>query len=73
MIQQNSNYDKFLNVSYFKLLIVTMTDTVKIDNDLLERIRRLIRRKDKRIKYANRKQFVNVAGLELLEKEENGK
>jgi hypothetical protein len=43
---------------------------VKIDGDLLERIKRLINKKSKRIKYAHQMQFVNVAVLELLEKEE---
>jgi len=73
MSQRGLDKNTFLNISYYKLLIVTMTDTVKIDDDLLERIRKLIKRKDKKIKYANRKQFVNVAVLELLENEENGK
>ena len=47
-----------------------MTSVVKIDNALLERIKRLIRKKDKKIKYSSKKQFVNIAVLELLEKEE---
>jgi len=44
---------------------------VKIDKDLLNRIERLIKRKDKKIKYAHKKQFVDVAVLKLLEKEES--
>jgi len=47
-----------------------MSDTVKIDRELLERVNKLIKRKDRKIKYANKKQFVNIAVLELLEKEE---
>jgi len=64
------NSDIFLNISYLKLLIVTMKDNVKIDSDLLKRVEKLIKRKDKRIKYAHKKQFINVAVLSLLEKEE---
>jgi hypothetical protein len=47
-----------------------VTNTVKIDSDLLKRVRKLIRLKDKKIKYANAKQFINVAVLKSLEKEE---
>jgi hypothetical protein len=47
-----------------------MSNVVKIDNALLERIKRLIGKKDKKIKYSSKKQFVNIAVLELLEKEE---
>jgi len=43
---------------------------VKIDKGLLSRIERLIKRKDKRIKYAHKKQFVDIAVLKLLEEEE---
>lgn len=47
-----------------------MSNVVKINQDLLERIKRLIRKRDKKIKYSSKKQFVNIAVLELLEKEE---
>jgi hypothetical protein len=47
-----------------------MSNVVKIDKDLLERIKHLIRKRDKKIKYSSKKQFVNIAVLELLEKEE---
>ena len=47
-----------------------MKETVKIDEKLLERIGKLIKRKEKRIRYAHQKQFVNVAVLNLLEREE---
>lgn len=63
--------DRFLSMGYFKSLIVTMVESVKIDEDLLKRIEKLVKRKDKKIKYAHKKQFVNVAVLTLLEKEEN--
>lgn len=62
---------KFLNISYLKLLIVTMDNTgVKIDRDLLERVKKIVKKKDKKIMYSHMKQFVNVAVLKLLEKEE---
>ena len=47
-----------------------MTDSVKIDKQLLERIKKLIKKDSKKIKYSSAKQFVNMAVLELLEKEE---
>lgn len=56
--------------SNFKLLIVTMVDVVKVDEDLLKRIKDLIKNKSKKIKYSSKKQFVNIAVLDLLEKEE---
>ena len=43
---------------------------VKIDRNLLERIKKLISKKSKKIKYAHQKQFINIAVLNLLEKEE---
>ena len=48
-----------------------MKNTVKIDKDLLERVGRLIKKKDKKIKYAHQKQFIDIAVLKLLEEEEN--
>ncbi len=45
-----------------------MGETVKIDKELLERVRKLIKRK--KIRYAHQKQFINVAVLDLLEREE---
>ena len=47
-----------------------MSEVVKIDKELLERVDRLISKKEKKIKYSSKKQFVNIAVLELLEKEE---
>ena len=47
-----------------------MTDSVKIDKELLENIKKLIKNNSKRIKYSSAKQFVNIAVLELLEREE---
>ncbi len=45
-------------------------NTVKIDEDLLKRVKSLVKRKDKRIRYSSAKQFINVAVLDLLEREE---
>lgn len=59
-----------VTLSYYKLLKVTMKDNVKIDKDLLARVEKLIKKKEKKIKYAHKKQFVDVAVLNLLEKEE---
>ena len=47
-----------------------MTDSVKIDKELLVRIKKLTKKSSKRIKYSSAKQFVNIAVLELLEEEE---
>ena len=46
------------------------SDAVKINPDLLERINTIIKDKDKKIEYASAKQFVNIAVLKQLEKEE---
>lgn len=44
-------------------------ETVKIDEELLARVIAITKHKTKKIKYSTAKQFVNVAVLELLEKE----
>jgi hypothetical protein len=46
-----------------------MPDVVKIDKDLLKKVNKLIRESSMKIKYSNAKQFVNLAVLEKLEKE----
>ena len=46
-----------------------MSEVVKIDGELLERVKKII----KRIKYSSKKQFIDLAVLELLEREEKGK
>ena len=46
-----------------------MTDVVKIDESLLKRVNKLIKESPMKIKYSNAKQFVNIAVLEKLEKE----
>lgn len=43
---------------------------VKIDSELLERVENLIKKDKNRIKYAHKKQFIDLAVLEKLEKEE---
>lgn len=46
-----------------------MADVVKIDEDLLKKVKNLIKEKSMKIKYSNAKQFVNIAVLEKLENE----
>lgn len=43
--------------------------TVKLDAELLARIKNLIKKTDYRIRYTNIKQFVNIAVLTFLENE----
>jgi len=52
-----------------------MSDVVKIDEELLKKVKKLVNTKENRIKYSNAKQFVNIAVLENLNKEnsESGK
>ena len=47
-----------------------MVDSVKIDTDLLKKVKALIKDKPHKIKYSSAKQFVDIAVLELLEREE---
>lgn len=49
-----------------------IADVVKIDKDLLNDVKKLVSSKENRIKYSNAKQFVNIAVLEKLAKE-NGR
>lgn len=46
-----------------------MVNVVKIDEDLLKKVKKLVKSKYMKIKYSNTKQFVNIAVLEKLEKE----
>ena len=46
-----------------------IADVVKIDEDLLKKVKKLVNSKENRIKYSNSKQFVNIAVLEKLDKE----
>ena len=46
-----------------------MANVVKIDEDLLKKVKKLVKNKYIKIKYSNAKQFVNIAVLEKLEKE----
>lgn len=72
MMPSNIKIVNYLNISYYKLLIITMDNTgVKIDKNLLIRVEKLIKNKDKKIVYSSRKQFINIAVLKLLKKEEN--
>ena len=45
-------------------------ETVKIDGNLLERVYQIVKHKDKKIEYSSAKQFINIAVLKLLRKEE---
>lgn len=45
-------------------------ETVKINEDLLKRVKSLIKNKNKKIKYSTAKQFINIAVIKLLNKEE---
>ena len=47
-----------------------MAEVVKIDKDLLKKIKKIIKEKHLRIKYSNVKQFINIAVLDKLEKED---
>ena len=49
---------------------MTKRETVKINEDLLKRVIYITKDKSKKIKYSTAKQFINVAVLELLKKEE---
>jgi len=46
-----------------------MANVVKIDEDLLKKVKKLVKNKYMKITYSNAKQFVNIAVLEKLEKE----
>ena len=41
---------------------------VKIDSDLLEQVKKFIHKKTNRWKYVNKKQFINLAVLDYLNK-----
>ena len=46
-----------------------MTDVVKIDEDLLKRVNKLIKDNSMKIRYSNAKQFVNIAVLDKIMEE----
>ena len=46
-----------------------MSNVVKIDEKLLQKVKKTVNAKTNRIKYSNVKQFINIAVLEKLEKE----
>ncbi|MFH1710884.1 MAG: hypothetical protein ABH840_01070 [Nanoarchaeota archaeon] len=46
---------------------------VKVDSELLRKVEEFIKKEENRIRYANRKQFVDIAIVELLEKESKRK
>ncbi len=45
---------------------------VKIDSSLLGRVEEIIKKSENRFKFANKKQFIDIAVLEFLEKNKNG-
>lgn len=45
-------------------------NVVKIDDELLSKVRKLIKDKSKRIRYRSARQFVDIAVLDLINKEE---
>ena len=47
-------------------------DSVKIDSELLREIEDFLKKKENRIRYASKKQFVDVAVFELLNAENRG-
>ena len=47
-----------------------MVDSVKIDKELLDRVKELIKESPHKIRYSSAKQFVDIAVLEMLKKEE---
>ena len=47
--------------------------TVKLDSELLNRVKQLLKKSPHKILYTNLKQFVNIAVLQLLEKESSRK
>jgi K+-sensing histidine kinase KdpD len=44
---------------------------VKIDSSLLEEVEELINKQENRLRFANKKQFINIAVYELLNKIKN--
>jgi hypothetical protein len=46
-----------------------MSDVVKIDEELLEKLKKLIKESSMKIKYSNARQFVNIAVLNKIEEE----
>lgn len=44
-------------------------DSVKIDSELLKEISQFLEQKENKIKYVSKKHFVDVAVLELLQRE----
>lgn len=50
---------------------VDKASVVKIDSSLLKEVEELINKEENRLKFANKKQFVNIAVYELLNKIKN--
>ena len=52
---------------------MTRDSVVKIDEALLTQVEEFINRKENKLIYANKKQFVNLAVLEKLKQSKRGK
>ena len=64
--------NKHLNVSsVFKMNKADKASVVKIDPLLLKEVESVISKEENRIKFANKKQFINIAVYELLSKIKN--
>lgn len=50
-------------------MVKILESVVKIDADLLKEVEKFIGKSENRIKYAHKKQFINMAVLEKLNKE----
>ena len=50
--------------------MVKSADSVKIDAELLGEVEQFIFKKENRLKYDSKKQFINIAVLEKLNREE---
>ncbi len=46
-------------------------NVVKIDSSLLEEVEEIINKEENRLRFANKKQFINIAVYELLNKIKN--
>ena len=54
-----------------KILKAEKASAVKIDTSLLEEVEQVISQQENRLKFANKKQFINIAVYELINKIKN--
>ncbi|MFH1585764.1 MAG: hypothetical protein ABIB79_03285 [archaeon] len=55
-----------------KKTLKSKDSVVKIDSQLLERVKEFIQREENRLKFVNKKQFIDIAVYEFLSKMEEG-